>query len=55
MKRRILSALLCFTMSVAMLAGCGGKDKAGETPEKQEDSENTSTESVAGVDGVFTK
>lgn len=50
MKKRIVSVLLCFAMSVAMLAGCGGSDKKEETQENKKEA----TTSVAGADGVFT-
>lgn len=53
MKKRIVSVLLCLTMSVAMLAGCGGKSSTEETQKKQETTENSES-GVAGVDGVFT-
>ena len=41
MKKRIVSVLLCLTMSVAMLAGCGGKSSTEETQKKQETTENS--------------
>lgn len=44
MKKKLLSALLCATMAVSMLAGCG----SGETSSASSDSSTDSTENAGG-------
>lgn len=48
MKKKVLAALLCASMTAGLFAGCGGKEEAADTPATE--SEAVSTETVAGTE-----
>jgi osmoprotectant transport system substrate-binding protein len=44
MKKRVLAALLCLTLAMTLLAGCGSKDTASEDTSTETEAGDTSTE-----------
>ena len=56
MKKKLISTLLCFTMTAALLAGCGGKDgdNAGAS-DASADSQQETEQAPAQEDGGETE
>ena len=50
MKKKILSAILCATMVIGMLAGCGSKPAAEADKSTSDDTKTESTKGIAKED-----